>query len=162
MPAQFLLNVSIALLWMLFQDEDQLRFITFVEGYIVGIAILFLMHRFFGERFYLSRFFALLKLILLFNLELLSSSYHVLKQILSPKIRIKPGIFKYETDLVGEWEVPLLALLLTLTPGSVVMEVVPEGNAFYIHAMDVEQSKDMLLRSLAKFEKAIKEVTRND
>lgn len=162
MPGQFLLNIAIALLWMLFQDEDQFQFITFVEGYVVGIAILFLMHRFFGDRFYLTRVFAVIKLVFLFISELLHSSYFVLKQILRPKINIQPGIFRYETDLSGEWEVPLLAMLLTLTPGSVVMEVVPEGNAFYVHAMDIEQSKDMLLQSLAKFEKAIKGVTRND
>ncbi|MEW9675579.1 Na+/H+ antiporter subunit E [Lentibacillus sp. L22] len=160
MPAQFLLNMAIALLWMLFQDEEHLRFITFFEGYIVGIAILFLMHRFFGERFYLGRFFALIKLILIFISELISSSLFVIKHILRPKLTIKPGIFRYETDLESEWEVSLLAMLLTLTPGSVVMEVTPEGNAFYIHGMDVEHSKDMLLQSLAKFEKAIKGVTR--
>lgn len=57
MPAQFLLNVFIAVLWTLISDESELRFTTFVAGYIVGIGIVFLMHRFFGERFYLSRFF---------------------------------------------------------------------------------------------------------
>lgn len=162
MPAQFTMNIAIALLWMLFQAEDQFQFVTFAQGYVVGIAILFLMHRFFGDRFYLSRFFAVIKLVLLFVSELLNSSYFVLKHILSPKIKIRPGIFRYETDLSSDWEVSLLAMLLTLTPGSVVMEVKPEGNVFYVHAMDIERSKDMLLQSLAKFEKAIKGVTRND
>ncbi|GAB3048925.1 Na+/H+ antiporter subunit E [Virgibacillus ainsalahensis] len=160
MPGQFLLNLAIAFLWMFFQDEDELRFSTFVAGYLVGIGIVFLMHRLFGERFYLYRLYATLKLILIFTSELIQSSVHVLKHILRPKIRIKPGIFRYETELRGEWEVPALALLLTLTPGSVVMEVTPEGNAYYIHAMDVEESKEMLLKSLSKFEKAIMEVTR--
>ena len=40
------------------------------------------------------------------------------------------------------------------------MEVNPEGDTFYIHGMDVEESKDMLITSLGKFEKAIMEVTR--
>ncbi|WP_100013292.1 Na+/H+ antiporter subunit E [Lentibacillus sediminis] len=160
MPAQFLLNLFIAFLWMMFQDEDELRFATFFAGYLIGIAIIFLMHRFFGERFYLKRLFATVKLILIFASELVESSVHVLKHIMRPKVKIKPGIFRYETVLRGEWEVPALALLLTLTPGSVVMEVTPEGDAFYIHAMDVEESKEMLLKSLSKFEKAIMEVTR--
>lgn len=162
MPAQFILNIAIALLWMLFRDENQFQFLTFVEGYFVGIAILFLMHRFFGDRFYLGRVFAVIKLVFLFISELLNSSYFVLKHILSPKIKIKPGIFRYETDLSGDWEVSLLAMLLTLTPGSVVMEVTPDGNVFYVHAMDIERSKDMLLQSLSKFETAIKGVRRND
>ncbi|WP_010648572.1 Na+/H+ antiporter subunit E [Oceanobacillus massiliensis] len=160
MPAQFLLNVFIAVLWTLISDEDELKFTTLVMGYLVGVVIVFLMHRFFGERFYLSRFFALIKMLFIFHVELFHSSVFVIKHILRPKIQIKPGIFKYETDLRGDWEITALALLLTLTPGSVVMEVTPEGDAFYIHAMDVEESKVMLLRSLDKFEKAIMGVTR--
>ena len=160
MPAQFLLNVFIAVLWTLSSDETELKFTTLVTGYLVGIVIVFLMHRFFGQRFYLTRFFALVKLILIFNRELFHSTILVIRHILSPKIKIKPGIFKYETVLKGEWEVTALALLLTLTPGSVVMEVNPEGDTFYIHGMDVEESKDMLITSLGKFEKAIMEVTR--
>lgn len=160
MPAQFMLNVFIALLWTLISDEEELKFTTLVVGYLVGVVIVFLMHRFFGQRFYLGRFFSLIKLIIIFNVELLLSSVHVIKHILRPKVRIKPGVFKYETKLRGEWEITALAMLLTLTPGSVVMEVTPEGDAFYIHAMDLEESKEMLLNSLDKFERAIMEVTR--
>ncbi|MEK3890724.1 Na+/H+ antiporter subunit E [Bacillus sp. FSL K6-3431] len=160
MPAQFLLNLFIALLWMLLRDEDVLRFSTFFSGFLVGIVIVFLMHRFFGQQFYLRRFYSLVKLIIIFISELLQSSYVVLVQILKPTLHIKPGIFTYETKLKSDWEVSTLAMLLTLTPGSVVMEVSPEGNVFYIHGMDLEESKDSLLRSLEKFEKAIMEVTR--
>src|SRR5699024_6361426 len=160
MAAQFLLNIFIAFLWMLFKDEGVFVSNTFFEGYLVGIVIVFLMYRFFGTKFYLRRVYAAIKLILIFNSELFQSAYLVLKTILQPKLDLKPGIFKYETVLHGEWEVPLIALLLTLTPGSVVMEVAPEGNVFYVHAMDIEKYKGNLLQSLAKFEKAIMEVTR--
>jgi len=160
MAAQFLLNIFIAFLWVLFKDEDMFQYTTFFEGYLVGIVIIFLMYRFFGSKFYLHRVYAIIKLILIFNSELFQSAYLVLKTILTPKLDLKPGIFRYETELRGEWEVPLIALLLTLTPGSVVMEVMPEGNVFYVHAMDIEKYKDNLLRSLAKFEKAIMEVIR--
>src|SRR5699024_11639449 len=138
MAAQFLLNIFIAFLWMLFKDEAVFASTTFFEGYLVGIVIVFVMYRFFGTKFYLYRVYAVIKLILIFNSELFQSAYLVLKTILKPKLDLKPGIFKYETILRGEWEVPLIALLLTLTPGSVVMEVAPEGNVFYVHAMDIE------------------------
>lgn len=160
MPAQFLINLSIALLWVMFKDEDVFRLQTFVIGYLIGIAIIFLMYRFFGNKFYLFRVYAAIKLIILFISELLQSSLHVMKHILKPDIGIRPGIFKYETELKGDWEVTALALLLTLTPGSVVMEVTPEGNAFYIHGMDVKESKEMLIKSLERFERAIMEVSR--
>ena len=160
MPAQLLLNLFIALLWMLLMDEDELKFTTFFAGFLVGIGIIFFMHRFFGTQFYLGRLYATIKLLFIFISELTKSSIVVLKQILSPRLKIKPGIFKYETVLESDWEVTMLSLLLTLTPGSVVMEVSPEGNVLYIHAMDVEQSRDGLLMQLHNFERAIMEVTR--
>src|SRR5690625_882590 len=160
MAVQFILNLFIALLWILFKDEDAFRLPTFVTGFIIGLGIVFLMRRFFGGRFYIHRLLSVIKLVGIFIFETFQSAVVVIKQILSPRIKIKPGIFKYETCLRGEWEVPTLALLLTLTPGSVVMEVTPAGNVFYIHAMDIEKNKADLIRSLKKFEKAIMEVTR--
>lgn len=160
MPAQFILNLFIAFLWMLFQDEESLKLSTFFVGFLVGIMIIFLMHRFFGTRFYLHRIFSIFKLIGIFISELFQSGFLVMKHILSRKIDLKPGIFRYETVLEEDWEVTTLALLLTLTPGSVVMEITPEGNVFYVHAMDIEKYKGDLISSLARFEKAIMEVTR--
>ncbi|WP_339253393.1 Na+/H+ antiporter subunit E [Sporosarcina sp. FSL W8-0480] len=160
MPAQLLLNLFIAFLWMTLMDEDELKFTTFFAGFLVGIGIIFFMHRFFGTQFYLRRLVKTIKLLFIFISELTQSSIVVLGQILSPKLKIKPGIFKYETVLKSDVEVTMLSLLLTLTPGSVVMEVSPEGNTLYIHAMDVEESKAGLIKQLKNFEKAIMEVTR--
>lgn len=160
MAAQFLLNLFIAMLWVLLSDEVPPRFSTFMTGFVVGIGILYTLYRFYGTQFYLKRVFAVIQLIFIFNWELLMSSYTVLKQIMTPKLNITPGIFTYETQLETDWEITALALLLTLTPGSVVMEVNPEGDTFYIHAMDIETSKDAVLRSIGKFEQAIMEVTR--
>lgn len=157
--AQFLLNIFIAFLWMLFNDEDEFRLSTFCIGFLVGTGIVFLMHRFFGRKFYLQRIFSAIKLVLIFISELFQSGFLVMWHILSRE-HVNPGIFRYETVLRGDWEVTTLALLLTLTPGSVVMEVSPAGNVFYVHAMDIEKYHDYLLRSLAKFEKVIMEVSR--
>ena len=161
MPAQFLLNITIALLWTLLMDEDAFYIPTFLTGYLIGIGILFLMHRFFGTKFYLLRVYSTIKLLLIFVSELSQSSLLIMKQILSPKLNIKPGIFTYEHSMEGDYELTTLALLLTLTPGSVVMEVSPDGKIFYIHAMDVETSRESVLKSIKVFEKAIMEVTRN-
>lgn len=160
MPAQFLLNITIALLWTLLMDEDAFYLPTFLTGYLIGIGILFFMHRFFGTKFYMLRVYSTIKLLFIFTSELAQSSLLIMKQILSPTLKIKPGIFTYEHNMNGPYELTTLALLLTLTPGSVVMEVSPDGKTFYIHAMDVEESRDTILKSIKVFEKAIMEVTR--
>ncbi|HIX42284.1 MAG TPA: Na+/H+ antiporter subunit E [Candidatus Kurthia intestinigallinarum] len=160
MSSQFLLNLFIAVLWMLLKDENKIHLTTFFSGFLIGIVVLYLMHRFFGTPFYLRRVVAIIKLILLFLRELIMSSILVFKQILSPKMDITPGIFTYKTDLKSETEVTALALLLTLTPGSVVMEVSPAGNVFYIHATDMGDTRLSILKSMQSFEDVIKEVTR--
>ncbi|HLR72708.1 MAG TPA: Na+/H+ antiporter subunit E [Pseudogracilibacillus sp.] len=160
MAGQFLLNLFITLLWVLLKDESELYLQTIVSGFIVGAFITLTMRRFFGGQFYLIRVYAILKLIAIFISETLQSSIVVIKHILSPKINIEPGIFTYETTLRSEWEVTALAMLLTLTPGSVVMEINETGNVLYIHAMDINRYKGDLEKSLGTFEKAIMEVTR--
>jgi len=157
--SQFLLNIFIAFLWVLLRDEDVLRIETVISGFIIGAIIVFLMRRFYGGDYYLYRVLKLLQLILLFITETFKSSVVVIKHILSPKINLEPGIFTYKTSLKGDWQITTLALLLTLTPGSVVMEVNEEGNVFYIHAMDINRYKGDLENWLVKFEKAIRGVT---
>lgn len=161
LPAQFLLNIMIGLLWTLLMDETAFYFSTFLTGYLIGLGIIFLMHRFFGTKFYLIRVYSTLKLLLIFIRELFQSSISIMKQILNPTLDIKPGIFTYEHNMEGDYELTTLVLLLTLTPGSVILEVSPDNKVFYIHAMDVEKSRESLLSSIKTFETAIMEVTRN-
>ena len=113
------------------------------------------------KRFYLITLFAVFKLILVFLRELISSSVLVVRQVIRPKINVTPGIFKVKTDLKGDWEVSLISMLITLTPGSVVMEVTPDGKTLYVHAMDIPESSNAVLKSTQAFEKAIKDVTRH-
>jgi multicomponent Na+:H+ antiporter subunit E len=157
--AQFILNLFIALLWLLFKDEPTPTLSTFNTGFIVGIGILYVMHRFFGTQFYLVRAMKIMKLVVIFFRELIVSGFVVMKQVLTPNLKITPGIFKYKTILKNDWEVTALSLLLTLTPGSVVMEISESGDELYIHAMDIGQKED-LIRSLGRFETVILEVSR--
>ncbi len=101
-----------------------------------------------------------MKLFILFVQESFISSIAIIKEVIRPKIDVAPGIFKMETELEGDLEITLLALLLTLTPGSVVMEVSPNNKVFYLHALNMPDSKQAVLQSQIKYEKAIKEVTR--
>ncbi|AXF57274.1 Na+/H+ antiporter subunit E [Salicibibacter kimchii] len=158
MPFQILINLLIAFLWVTLQDDWSLP--TFTLGYLLGLAIVFLLRRFFNEKFYLHRVWAIFVLFLIFLWELIHSTIVVTGQILRPKLNITPGVFKLETELESNWEITTLALLFMLTPGSVVIEVSPDRRTFYMHAMDIPISSDMVLASHVRFEKAIMEVTR--
>jgi multicomponent Na+:H+ antiporter subunit E len=158
MPMQVLVNLLIGVIWMFLQDDWSV--LTFFSGYLFGLLVLYILRRYLPTKFYLVTLLAIFQLFMVFIYELFTSSILVIKQILRPKINITPGIFTLETQLEGDLEVTLLALLLTLTPGSVVIEVSSDSKKFYIHAMDIPESSNAVLQSKVKFEKAIKKVTR--
>ncbi|MCG7408790.1 Na+/H+ antiporter subunit E [Paenibacillus sp. ACRRX] len=158
MPVQVLLNIFIAYLWMFLQED--MSILNFISGYFVGLFILMCIHRFFKKPFYLYTLAAIGKLFVLFIHELNTSAMMVMKHVLRPKIDVKPGIFKVETDLEGDLEITLLSLLICLTPGSVIMEVTPDSKELYIHGLNMPESRDSVLKSKSVFEKAIKDVTR--
>lgn len=158
MPSQVLINIFIAVLWMFFQDDWSV--LTFFGGYLAGLFVLFILRRYFKHKFYIFSLINVLRLLLLFLIELFSSSIFVMKEVIRPKITITPGIFKMETELESDIEITLLSLLLTLTPGSVVMEVLPKQRMLYIHGMNNPESKAAVIKSAERFEKAIKRVTR--
>jgi len=158
MTLQILLNLLIGAVWMLLHDKWDFR--TFVVGYFIGFLIVFGLRRFFPTPFYGKKSWAILKLLFLFIKELFFSTLVVIRQVTRPKLNIQPGIFRVETKLKSDWEITLLSNLITLTPGSVVMEVAPEEGVFYIHAMDMTEFQNSIIRSKERFEDAILEVTK--
>ncbi|OCA81489.1 cation:proton antiporter [Bacillus sp. FJAT-27225] len=158
MAIQVLINLFIASLWTGFQDDWS--GLTFISGYFAGMVVLFLMRRFLPQTFYIITFINILKLFFVFIQELFTSSYTVIHHIIKPKLNITPGVFTLDTDLETDAEVTLLALLLTLTPGSVVINISEDGKTFLIHALDISESPDAIKNSKVRFENSIKKVTR--
>jgi multicomponent Na+:H+ antiporter subunit E len=158
MAFQILLNVFLAFLWMFLQVSFSAQ--TFVIGYLLGLIVMIGMRRFFKDRFYLHRVWAVTYLFLLFLKELVKANIDVIKLVLRPKLNIRPGIFALETELKSDWEVTLLANLITLTPGTLVVDVSDDNKTLYIHAIDIADVGETVDSIKDSFEKAIMEVSR--
>jgi multicomponent Na+:H+ antiporter subunit E len=158
MPSQILLNLIIAFVWMFLQNSWNA--VTLLSGYLIGLALLYLLRGFLSKPFYLKKVLAIISLFLLFLKELILSTVTVTKQIVRPKLNIQPGIFAYKTELKTDWEITTLACLITLTPGTLSLDVSMGGDIIYIHAMDIPDAKEAVEQIKNTFEKAIMEVTR--
>ncbi|CAM5387259.1 cation:proton antiporter [Bacillus safensis FO-36b] [Bacillus safensis subsp. safensis] len=90
---------------------------------------------------------------------MLLANLSVLKTVLSPKLTIKPGIFAFRTDLKTDWEITILANMITLTPGTLVIDISDDRSILYIHAMDIEDAEKAIHDIRVSFEKAIQEVS---
>ena len=158
MAFQILLNFFIALVWMFMSSSVNAT--TFVIGYLIGFILIFMMRRFFKERLYIERLWAAFKLTLIFFNELTLSNISVLLLVIRPKLNIQPMIFALPTDLEHDWEITLLSSLITLTPGTIVLNVSDDQRTLYIHAIDVDDVDEAIDSIKNSFEKAIKEVSR--
>lgn len=158
MGQQILLNIIIAVVWMFLNSDWSPQ--QFIVGYLIGILLIYLLRRFWPHGFYLRKLWSILLLLVLFLSELFKSSFTVIRQILRPKLNVKPGIFAYNTELKSDWEITVLSCLICLTPGTLTLEVSHDGQTLYIHAMDIEDVDELSNQIRNTFEKAIKEVTR--
>lgn len=158
MAFQILLNFFIALLMMFLQNSWTAS--SFFIGYLLGMLLLFGLRRFFPGRFYMKNVIAILKLLSLFLKELALSNLEVFKVIMQPKLENKPGIFALPTELTKDWEITTLANLITLTPGTLVIDVSDDNKILYIHAMDIDTTEKAINGIKGTFEKAIMEVSR--
>lgn len=161
MAFQILLNFFIAFVWMFLKVSFDPA--TFIIGYLIGLAMIFPFRRSFNSRFYLGKVWAVVYLFLLFLKELIVANFSVLKIVLQPKLDFQPGIFEYQTVLKKDWEITLLSNLITLTPGTLVVDVLEEpdqGKVLYIHAIHVPDANEAIEGIKNSFEKAILEVSR--
>ncbi|TWI56360.1 Na+/H+ antiporter subunit E [Halalkalibacter nanhaiisediminis] len=158
MAFQILINIVIALIWVFLLNS--FTGADFVVGYVIGILILFVLRRFLQFDFYMRRVWAIIKLIVLFFKELILANIDVMKIVLSPKLDIEPGIIALPTNLKSDWELTLLASLITLTPGTLSMDFSDDSKYIYIHAINVPDKEEMIRQIHNTFERAIMEVTK--
>ena len=118
---------------------------TLIAGVIVcALASLFTARFFIHEKaFYMynpAKFLvAIFYGVIIFGWELIKANWDVAKRALSPKLPVNPGIVKVPVNLKSEYGLSALANSITLTPGTITMDVADEGKQtyFYIHWIDV-------------------------
>ena len=128
----------------LFKGEPSVEIL--IAGAAVSILVALFSARFFihEKAFYLcnpKRFFTLLfYCIVIFPIELVKANLDVAFRALNPKLPIKPGIVKVPVDLNSEYAQSMLANSITLTPGTITMDIAEEEGKtnYYIHWINTE------------------------
>ena len=131
----FLLNLLLAVAWAALTGQFTLLGLTIC--FAVGFAALWVVQPMFGDRTggYFQRFYRWIKLLVLFLWELVVSSLSVAWDVLTPRHRARPGIIAIPLAAKGEAEVLLVTNLISLTPGTLSLDVSEDCNTLVIHAM---------------------------
>lgn len=141
----FVLNAFLALSWAALVGSFTLP--NLLLGYAMGYLALWVARPLFAKSTYFERVWRILRLALLFVYELVVSSLRVVWDVITPTHLARPGIIALPLDARGEGEILLVANLISLTPGTLSLDLSPDGETLYVHAMFVDDP-DALRREL--------------
>mgnify|MGYP000533675759 CR=1 FL=1 len=69
--------------------------------------------------------------------ELVLANLKVARDVLAPVERLRPAVVAVPLDLKTDWQITLLAILITLTPGTLSLDVSTDRKVLFVHAMHV-------------------------
>ncbi len=137
--AAFILNwLFLMILWLAFTSS------LAIQELLVGVFTTALISIFTTKLFsccdisILSpvKIFYIIYYLFVFLFALIKSNFDVARRVISPSLPINPGIVKFETKLTTEYAKMVLANSITLTPGTLSIDII--DNTFYIHWIDVQ------------------------
>jgi multicomponent Na+:H+ antiporter subunit E len=139
------LTTMLALLWCFLSGAVSLA--NFLMGMLVGAATVLLLRPFFPWHPSPVRVFqkipAVLRYTPRFLYELCKANLQVVYLALHPKTPIRPGIVALETRHRSPLGTTLLANSITLTPGTLTMDVSEDGKILYIHTLDISDPEEV-------------------
>ncbi len=153
-------NIFLPVVWMALTGKFTLA--NYALGFVVSAFVLWITRppgeiAFF---IYLERMRRWFVFLLFFFWELIVASLRVVYDILTPRHRMRPAIIAVPLDLRTDSEITLLANLITLTPGTLSLDISPQKDILYIHAMYVDDVEEFRRTIKERFEKRVKEVMR--
>lgn len=142
----FLLNIALAAIWAILEGEINLPNLIF--GFVLGYAILLVSRRAFGSSRYSGTANKLIRLAFYFGWEMLVSNLTLAYDVLTPHMNLmKPRIIAMPLTLTNDLEITALANMISLTPGSLSLDVSSDRHVLYVHVMYAED-KDAATRDI--------------
>ncbi len=151
-----LLNLMLALVWTALTGE--FTALNLVEGFVIGFAVLWVIRRALGPSDYFRKVPQLIGFALYFIWELVVASLRVAVETLTPKHGMRPGVVAVPLDVERDYQITLLANLITLTPGTLALDVSADQRVLYVHTMYLKDEESFRQEIKNGFERRVREV----
>ncbi len=126
---------------------------------VATVAVL-LLRQSFAPPLLLRRLRRTLALLALFLKELIISAVRVAIVVMTPDLRstLRPAIVAFPLTVKSDAEITLLANLITLTPGTLTVDVADDRSVLYVHALTLSSREALIADIAGGFEARIREV----
>jgi multicomponent Na+:H+ antiporter subunit E len=152
------LNALLSTAWALVQGSIDLANLT--TGFVFGYVVLWLVRPALGETGYFHKLPAAVGFVLYFLKELLVSNVRVAWDVITPAARHRPGVVAVPLDLKNDAAITLLANVVTLTPGTLSLDVSADRRTLFVHGMFVDDPETFRRDIKEGFERRIEELLR--
>jgi multicomponent Na+:H+ antiporter subunit E len=126
---------------------------------IGGVAVLLLRSAFAPPRI-LRKIGQIASLILLFLYELAASAVRVAIVVLTPSMKadLRPAIIAFPLTVKSDAEITLLANLITLTPGTLSIDVSEDRSVLFVHVLTLSTREALIADVAGGFEAKVREI----
>ncbi len=153
-------NVVLALAWAALTSDY--KFLNLVLGFMFGYFTLAILavRGVIPSSGYVKKVVLVLNFVGFYLKELISSNLRVATDVLKRDIKVKPGIIAVPLSLDKDSEITLLAHLISLTPGSLSLDVSTDKSVLYIHVMHLDKDNIQRIKDeiKMKFEQKVIEL----
>ena len=152
----FILNMLLAIAWAALLGE--FSSINLVAGFLLGYFALWLMQFLMDTSEYFVKIRQIVELVLLFLWELVLANMRVAYSVLAPFNSMRPGVVAIPLDLKTDLGITTLANMITLTPGTLSVDVSDDRKTIYVHGMHVDNLEEFRKEIKDGFERKVMEV----
>lgn len=152
----FVLNIFLAVIWAAATANFQPQ--NLALGFGLGFAIIYFYQRVSGQVAYTHRTWQIIAFVGFFIKELFKANLRVALDVVTPAHDMRPGVVAIPLTVTTDAQITLLANVISLTPGTLSLDVSDDRSVLYIHAMYVDDPDELRHEIKAGFERRVLEV----
>lgn len=154
----FLWNILLALAWASLTGSFTL--LNLGAGFALSYIILLFAQHAVGSSAYFVKVRLGVSFVLFLLGELVVSNLRVAYEVITPGHSMQPGVIAVPLDATTDAEITLLANLITLTPGTLSLDVSDDRKVLYVHAMYAGDPEALRREIKDGFERRVLEMLR--
>jgi len=153
------INIILALLWAGMLGGFSLANVT--SGLVLGYFVLYYTSRGTpGHQSYFGKVPKLLSFLVYYLWEILKSNAMVAYDVLTLSHRLTPGVIGIPLDARTDLEITVLANLITMTPGTLSLDISADRKTLFVHAMYLSNPEDLRADIKNNLERRVLELLR--
>jgi multicomponent Na+:H+ antiporter subunit E len=153
------INIILALLWAGMLGGISLA--NLASGFLLGYFVLYYTSRGTpGHAGYFGKVPKLLSFLAYYLWELLKSNAMIAYDVLTPRHHMTPGVIGIPLEARTDLEITVLANLITMTPGTLSLDISADRKTLFVHAMYIRNPDDLRADIKNNLERRVLELLR--